>query len=170
MMEIRGQPTIFRFKERFGFITALSHEMRLCGIYVSPTKLSQYEAPTWDLPVNVPYILFDIEHVHSDSQLFDSYDTPWKAQTASVTQPGETPVLPDETSDSVAKPPHRQLHITNDSIAELEEREQGPIVIFHISVTSLVELSEDAEDASLLSLRYRQNNLLFVRRFRSKEV
>lgn len=76
LLEIRKKKRFYRLKERFGFVTALATQMKLCGMGFDPSQQASYEEEKVHSlsPSSQPHFLFSVERLRGPDQLLASHN------------------------------------------------------------------------------------------------
>lgn len=77
LLEIRKKKRFYRLKERFGFVTALATQMKLCGMTLDPSQQANYEEESMESlsPSSQHHFLFSVERLRGPDQLLASHIT-----------------------------------------------------------------------------------------------
>ena len=77
LLEIRKKKRFYRLKERFGFVTALATQMRLCGMTLDPSQQANYEEESIESlsPSSKHHFLFSVERLRGPDQFLASHIT-----------------------------------------------------------------------------------------------
>lgn len=75
LLEIRKEKRFYHLKERFGFITALATQMKLCGITLDSSQQAKFEEESVvsDIPSSQPCFMFSVERIHGRDMLLASH-------------------------------------------------------------------------------------------------
>ena len=75
LLEIRKEKRFYHLKERFGFITALATQMKLCGMTLDSSQQAKFEEESVvsDTPSSQPCFMFSVERIHGRDMLLASH-------------------------------------------------------------------------------------------------